>query len=267
MKLNEIWAILPPSESVIVVYDNPAGTVFWPFISVYPTWKDTWDYDEKTKSLVDKLTIEPIDKLISFSGFVTPDRMLITLSLNPVAVLLTYPTSLRQLADNTNPAMLWFIQNHDFTLPRVSRIGMVSLDFVSTTCIVDLTLQLNGVQGTSLTGCKIGMYVGNWLLWHAKRPCPGNFTEDISHLFCNKPEPAYTRAGYPWKFGDKPFDLSAAWQRCEADHFAGRNETECEVNGAIVYPKCQEGFHNVGCCVCSFNCPPYSSDTGVACQK
>jgi hypothetical protein len=39
------------------------------------------------------------------------------------------------------------------------------------------------------------------------------------------------------------------------------------VNGALCYPKCRSGFHNVACCVCSPNCPSGMTDGGIMCTK
>ena len=33
------------------------------------------------------------------------------------------------------------------------------------------------------------------------------------------------------------------------------------------YPKCKEGFHAVGCCICSPNCQNGMTDAGVSCTK
>ncbi|KAL4485736.1 hypothetical protein ABPG72_010998 [Tetrahymena utriculariae] len=90
-------------------------------------------------------------------------------------------------------------------------------------------------------------------------PCPPGFRDD--GLFCAKPS-AYGRgAGYPWKFGDG-FNLNSATERCEKDNSQG-----CEQNGLIIYPKSQQGFHNVGCCTCSPDCPFGTTDIGVSCTK
>ena len=35
----------------------------------------------------------------------------------------------------------------------------------------------------------------------------------------------------------------------------------------IVYPKCKAGFHAVGCCVCSPDCPSGLIDSGATCTK
>ena len=39
------------------------------------------------------------------------------------------------------------------------------------------------------------------------------------------------------------------------------------LRGLVMYPKCKEGFHNVGCCICSPTCPNGFTDIGVSCQK
>jgi hypothetical protein len=41
----------------------------------------------------------------------------------------------------------------------------------------------------------------------------------------------------------------------------------CEINGLLYYPKCAAGYHNVGCCVCSRNCPDGFSDEGIFCKR
>ncbi|KAL4446396.1 hypothetical protein ABPG74_001137 [Tetrahymena malaccensis] len=89
--------------------------------------------------------------------------------------------------------------------------------------------------------------------------CPPGFRDD--GLFCAKPS-AYGRgAGYPWKFGDG-FNLDNANRRCNDDNSQG-----CEQNGLVIYPKCKQGFHNVGCCICSPDCPSGTTDIGVSCTK
>lgn len=81
--------------------------------------------------------------------------------------------------------------------------------------------------------------------------------------FCAKPEPYGRGGGYPWWFGD-PLNDSKMFQRCESDHGSG----QCEKNGLIVYPKCRSGYHAVGCCICSPDCPAdLSTDIGVSCTK
>jgi hypothetical protein len=91
--------------------------------------------------------------------------------------------------------------------------------------------------------------------------CPAGFT-DIG-AFCQKSKPYGRGAGFPWKFGDKPFSLNGARKRCQNKHGTGN----CEKWGAVIYPKCRKGFHNVGCCVCSPDCPAGYKDTGTGCAK
>ena len=52
-------------------------------------------------------------------------------------------------------------------------------------------------------------------------------------------------------------------EKCEN---ANRIE-RCEQSGALHYPKCKTGFHAVGCCVCSPDCPAGMSDAGISCAK
>jgi len=41
----------------------------------------------------------------------------------------------------------------------------------------------------------------------------------------------------------------------------------CEKNAGLWYPKCDEGFHNSGCCICTPDCPEGMNDVGVSCHK
>ena len=91
------------------------------------------------------------------------------------------------------------------------------------------------------------------------RDCPSGFRDD--GLYCYKPNPYGRGAGYPWKPGD-PANLDNARARCKKDHPQG-----CETHGAIIYPKCKEGFHAAGCCTCSPDCPTGMKDIGVSCEK
>lgn len=77
--------------------------------------------------------------------------------------------------------------------------------------------------------------------------CPNGMVDQ--GLFCRASE--YGRdEGYPWKFGDS-LDLSRATSRCEAKEGNGK----CERWGAVIYPKCKEGYSNFGCCICRPSIP------------
>lgn len=89
--------------------------------------------------------------------------------------------------------------------------------------------------------------------------CPAGYRDDGA--FCAKPAPYGRGAGYPWKFGDGLND-NGMRERCLKDHPEG-----CEKNGAIFYPVCKPGFHAVGCCICSPDCPSGMTDIGVSCAK
>ena len=87
--------------------------------------------------------------------------------------------------------------------------------------------------------------------------CPGDMSDQ--GLFCRLPE--YGRGGgYPWHFGDCLCN-SGMIGRCERDHGRGN----CEMNGAIAYPKCKPGFYAVGCCICRPN-PPNCAARGLGGQ-
>lgn len=89
--------------------------------------------------------------------------------------------------------------------------------------------------------------------------CPAGYRDDGA--FCAKPSPYGRGAGYPWKFGDGLND-NGMKKRCLKDHPEG-----CEKNGLIFYPLCKPGFHAVGCCICSPDCPSGMKDIGVSCAK
>jgi hypothetical protein len=72
--------------------------------------------------------------------------------------------------------------------------------------------------------------------------CPSDMADQ--GLFCRRAE--YGRGGgYPWKIEDG-FDNSGMMARCENDKGRGN----CEMWGAIAYPKCAAGYSPFGCCIC-----------------
>ena len=89
--------------------------------------------------------------------------------------------------------------------------------------------------------------------------CPLGFSD--AGVTCTKPGSYGRGAGYPWKFGDG-LNLNKAKARCEKANSQG-----CEQSGAIMYPKCRSGFHAVGCCTCSPDCPSGFTDAGAFCTK
>lgn len=95
--------------------------------------------------------------------------------------------------------------------------------------------------------CKEGFYGVGPVCWQS---CPSEFTDTGAH--CLKPA-AYGRGvGY------------ALWHEDQCNR---ENSQGCEKWGALYYPKCREHFHYFGCCVCSPDCPPGTTDIGVSCQK
>jgi len=78
--------------------------------------------------------------------------------------------------------------------------------------------------------------------------CPDGFRNDGS--FCAKPMSYGRGAGY----------VSEAI--CNT-----KSEKPCEKNLLLWYPKCKTGYHNVGCCTCSPECPADMIDIGVSCAK
>ena len=78
--------------------------------------------------------------------------------------------------------------------------------------------------------------------------CPDKFPDQGA--YCGKPSPYGRGAGY------------TSESACEKDNSQG-----CEKNGLLWYPKCADGFHAFGCCICSPNCPDTMTDIGVSCAK
>ena len=104
--------------------------------------------------------------------------------------------------------------------------------------------------------CAAGTKGVGPLCWQS---CPSGWTDYGAG--CTKPAPYGRGAGYPWKASDG-LKNDGMLARCTK-----ANPQGCEMNGAIAYPKCAANFHNVGCCVCSPDCPSGMTDTGATCTK
>ncbi len=78
--------------------------------------------------------------------------------------------------------------------------------------------------------------------------CPEGFNDDGE--FCRKPN-TYARGS---GFIDE--------KTCKSG-----NKQGCEKNGILFFPKCKNGFHNVGAAICTADCPKGMTDIGVSCQK
>lgn len=81
-----------------------------------------------------------------------------------------------------------------------------------------------------------------------RKECPKGFTD--AGATCTKPASYGRGTGF------------MSQKDCEE-----KNPQGCEKNMLLYYPKCKEGFHAVGCCVCSPDCPKDMKDIGVACEK
>jgi len=93
--------------------------------------------------------------------------------------------------------------------------------------------------------CKDGFNGNGPVCWQS---CPDGFRDDGA--YCAKPGPYGRGVGY---FSE---------QKCKDENSQG-----CEKSALLWYPRCKDGFHAVGCCVCSPNCPDGMQDIGVSCQK
>ncbi len=104
--------------------------------------------------------------------------------------------------------------------------------------------------------CKAGYEGTSFVCW---QECPPSFRTDGA--FCFKPKGYERGTGYPWKAGDSSGSLEEAEARCRRDH------GECEKSGEVFFPQCKAGYHAVGCCMCSPDCPAGMSDIGNSCAK
>jgi len=84
--------------------------------------------------------------------------------------------------------------------------------------------------------------------------CPANFN-DIG-LYCEKPKGS--------DYGRGSGHLTEA--ACKTSGDAGASTNGCEQYG-LWYPKCDDNWHNFGCCFCTRNCPTGWYDTGTGCAK
>ena len=82
--------------------------------------------------------------------------------------------------------------------------------------------------------------------------CPSGYRDDGA--FCAKPGSYGRGGGHITKSG------------CEKSSQA-KTSGGCDKYGLLYYPKCNAGFHNFGCCVCSPSCPDGMVDIGVSCTK
>lgn len=117
--------------------------------------------------------------------------------------------------------------------------------------------------------CREGFSGNGPVCW---QNCPSGIRDDGGHCF--KPDSYGRGGGYGMAMKCLPTppgqfrrfcspDPAARAENCEKDHGKGN----CEQWGLMFYPKCKPGFHAVGCCVCSPDCPAGMSDIGVSCQK
>ena len=159
-KLGDVWS-KQPGKSVLVVYDGASPPAFAvPENKTTTSWIETWDKQKKHDSFANAIQGMPTDTFFELSGQATPDSSgtLIERSIDPIG---NYPTSLRALADETNPVVLGWIQSEWST----KRLNLIAVDFENRTCLYPLTLALNGVKNVSFAGCDIGKKT-TWGDWH-----------------------------------------------------------------------------------------------------
>lgn len=147
--LDEVWSQLPGRNIIVLYGHSNRPPTFWPTSTAVGSWVDTWDRAEKKASLEAALANATPSKFFLFSGAPTPDATLILRSFDPFG---TYPRSLSEMADDTNPAVLGWLRDEWST----KQANLISIDFYNRTCLFALTQRLNGNLSVSLDGCDIG---------------------------------------------------------------------------------------------------------------
>lgn len=96
--------------------------------------------------------------------------------------------------------------------------------------------------------CGSGFYNIAGVCWAS---CPTGYRDDGA--FCRRPE--YGRGVGYWQWDT---------EKCKRE-----NKQGCEQWGAFIYPKCQDGFENVGCCICKPKqvCPSGWTEFAGSCAK
>ena len=123
-------------------------------------------------------------------------------------------------------------------------------------CPANYYLSGLGAAGACISPCPSGSSYPDIVLTNmCKKNCPNGWAS--SSIDCFKPSVYGRGAGYGWRF----WDPSWAWNTCTRENSQG-----CEGWG-ILYPKCSNGFHPVGCCICSPDCPADTSDKGALCGR
>ncbi len=116
-------------------------------------------------------------------------------------------------------------------------------------------------DGLCYPTCKENFYGVGPVCW---RRCPDGFGD--GGTFCTKPTAYGVGAGYAFWDRDKcPNDPVAYNHNDNKTNFSSDNS--CEWNGALYYPRCKPGYHKVGCCICSPDCPSDTDDNGAFCTK
>ena len=103
-------------------------------------------------------------------------------------------------------------------------------------------------SGLCYPPCREGYHGVGPVCWGTS--CPPGFHDD-GMGFCYKPKPYGRGVGRSCLHGFFKCD-------CHDDE---------DKYGLMCYPKCHSGYHNVGCCICSPNCPSNMVDMGVSCAK
>jgi hypothetical protein len=97
-------------------------------------------------------------------------------------------------------------------------------------------------------------------------PCKPGFHKSTANLCTTNCPPGFNDIG---AFCQKPgsYGRGTGWAIWNEGPCNKENPQGCEQWGAMWYPKCKPGFHNVACCVCSPDCPKDWTDTGTGCTK
>lgn len=150
--LETLWK----SGRSIIVHDRHknAQSPFWSG-SIESSWANTWKPKTMKRRLAGSLSKSRGKCFFKLNGEATPDQDLILKALDPFG---TYPKNLRQLARQTNPVFLRWIQR-DWASKRVN---IVQVDHYDQSELLQLCLFLNGLRSKGLSEKTPKSHWGQW---------------------------------------------------------------------------------------------------------
>lgn len=150
--LETLWK----SGRSIIVHDRHknAQSPFWSG-SIESSWANTWKPETMRKRLTRTLSKRRGKRFFKMNGEATPDQELILKSFDPFG---SFPKDLREMARQTNPIFLRWIQR-DWASKR---INIVQVDHYDQSELLPLCLFLNGLRSKGLSEKTPKSHWGRW---------------------------------------------------------------------------------------------------------